>query len=314
MLLYRRINNQMQLCEGNDILSLPLAEEGLAEPVLNWDKQYAAFHDGRKICIYDRQNGRLIDVPVRCRHAFGQMRFDRANRLYCIDGNTIFRWQIGASTLEPLYTLKRAQHGPRDIGVSPDGRYVSFRKYRADSYWLFLLDTATGECRDLKTSIYHYIWVDNTHLAWTKGAGLKLLDASTGKSKTLIRDHTTLLKKISQEDAAHLAAFASADDEYPIDSLDLLGLRDGMLYFSLTLYQFSAGLEHRGIWRVKPDGTAAQYCFPMPAEFQQTAYQYFTEEGHLVWLGSTSAVFDGSATHQLTDGWQPACLFTSRNR
>lgn len=319
MFLYRAEENTIHFCEDNNTFEAKLPEKASSydRPTVNKDGRYIASAPMNRIYVYDKEACELIEAPFKFKHnVFGALRFDEHNRIYYIEGNTIGRWKIGESSPEVLFTMKRATHGPSDLGVSPSGRYVSFLKYRSDSNYLYILDTETGECKDLKFSVYHYIWTDETHIAWTKSGGLKLLDIETGKSKLLIKDHTTLAKKANKEDAAILPYVTTKDNPYLTADIDLLGIFENRLWFSLYVFKSN----HDSIWSVGLDGTCPKCGYVPPYEIASAfrkavaGWKYFVSGG-LSWTKENRLhIYDGESYNTLSSDWRPVVLYTSRNR
>lgn len=264
-------------------------------PVFSKDERYIAVCEGSKIYIHDAQDSKIITPPEQFKNTVFFVRFDDADRVYYIEGNRIGRWDLTAQKVETLYHMSRAVHGPEWLGVSPDGRYISFCKYRSGSDHLFIFDVQTKECRDLKCSLYHYIWIDQTHIAWTLLGGLKILDVESGKSTTLVRGWKDLYKKTGKEYAALLEKFCGKEDIDIYTYLDLLGCKDGKLYFSLRVrYHYRDNeadlseklkkIGHQGVWSVGTDGTNPAFCYVIPDEFVKAIHKGFLSDGSIYWL------------------------------
>lgn len=278
-------------------ITLPKSEYDT--PVVSCNKRYVAVPDGRQIYVYDNQNDKVTAFPEKLENSVYEVRFDSLDRIYYIEGNRIGRWDLSTQKTVLLYNMGRAVHGPESLGVSPDGRYISFCKYCSSSDYLFVLDTLTGECRDLKFSIYHYVWVDESHIAWSKYGGLKILDVRTGKSKTILKDYLTVIKKCRKEDSPWLEPFRTLSDVST--NIDLLGHKNGQLYFSLWVYKYfdpnmnEASIHHKGIWKVNTAGSDLAFCYVIPDEFMKAIYKGFMANGSIYWrTGESLNLFDGA--------------------
>ena len=174
----------------------------------------------------------IITLLHKSKHHITGVRFDKKDNLYYIDANNIGVIDIITSNDTILYNVGKKQHNPQNIGVSPNGRYVSFCRYRGDNLCLYLYDVQKEEFKDYKLSIYHYAWLDDDHIAWSKGAGLKVLDVNTGKSQLIVKDHKSLIKKISKENIEMFDVFKGIDNTSLFVDLDLLRVLNGNIYFS----------------------------------------------------------------------------------
>ena len=334
MTWYRWRENVLQILRNDreveikfsDITIPQLAEISVpvCTPIVSKDERYIAVRSGKKIYVHDGQNNEIIESPGKFKDYVHSVRFDDFNHIFYIEGNRIGVWDIHTQKAETLYNMNRAVHGPEWLGVSPDGRYVSFCKYRSNGYYLFIYDTVEQICRDLKLSLFHYSWIDETHIAWTLSGGLKVLDVESGKSKTLLRDWSAVYKKTERESAAMLEKFCSKDNTYT--NLDLLGFKNGKLYFSLWVNHYYRNdkndlreelksIEHRGIWMVAEDGANPTLCYTMPDEFLKAIHKGIMADGKVYWLeADTLIIFDGKDVERIDGAYNPVEYYEKRNR
>lgn len=241
--------------------------------------------------------------------------------LYFSDGNTFWRWRPGTPRTEKLLRFQRTKGAPIGLDISPDGRYLSYVKFRSDSQMFHLYDLGTGTVRDLRFSIFHYGWLDAAHVAWSKSSGIKLLNIETGKSRTVLRDHRAILKRGGQA-ADVLAPFLPEPDVW--EEMNVLGIREGQIWFSLWLRcrrepllgDLSGVLgrlkrpapAHTGIWSVKPDGSCPRLQLSLPDTVNlhtlsllpdgEAGWEEYTAEDVV-----TTHLWDGT-TLQSFPGWQ----------
>ena len=319
---YRWSNNLLQISKNGQIseilfpdFTVPPSE--YHAPVLSKGNRYVAVWYEKTIYVHDAQNDQIFVAPVKFKAPAFDLVFDSSDRLYYCEGNRIGYWDLANQKIEPLYNMARAVHGPESLGVSPSGRYISFCKYRSAGYYLFIYDTVTQTCKDQKFSLYHYIWIDETHIAWTLSGGLKVLDVETGKSKTLLKDWSAVYKKAAKKDADLLEAFSTTENVYT--DLDLLGFKDGKLYFSLYISPFSRraprNLSHLGIWSIDTSGSCPAFCYTMPDGFYKAIHKGFTENGSIHW-GEEEAlnIFDGKSIRRLIGPYHASIYYQKINR
>ena len=329
MSLYRWTENILQVSKKDEVIEIMFPgittpQSGFNAPVFSKDERYIAVLDSRKIYIYDSKHNKIIESPCKFKDPVFFVRFDAFNQVFYVEGNRIGFWDINTQKVETLYNMNRAVHGPEWLGVSPNGRYVSFCKYRSGGNYLFIYDTVKQICRDLKLSLYHYIWIDETHIAWTLSGGLKVLDIESGKSKTLIKNWSALYKKAGREDAAMLEQFSSK--EHTNTDMDLLGFKDGNLYFSLWVSHYYRNNEtdlreelksihHKGIWMVNEDGTKPSYCYTMPDEFLKAIHKGIMADSSIYWLDADALnIFDGKEVNRIEGAYRPVIYHEMRNK
>ncbi len=326
---YRWAENILQVTKKDEVIEIMFPgittpQSEFNAPVFSKDERYIAVRDGRKIYIYDSKHNKIIESPCKFKDPVFFVRFDTFNKVFYVEGNRIGFWDINTQKVETLYNMNRAVHGPESLGVSPNGRYVSFCKYRSGGYYLFIYDTLKQICRDLKFTLYHYIWIDETHIAWTLSGGLKVLDVESGKSKTLIKDWSALYKKAKKEDAAMLEKFCSKENTNT--HLNLLGFKDGKLYFSLwvdyyyrnnenDLREELKSIHHKGIWVVNEDGTKPAFCYTKPDEFMKAIHKGIMTDGNIYWLDpGVLNIFDGKEVKRIEGPYMPVVYYEMRNK
>lgn len=79
----------------------------------------------------------------------------------------------------------RFSWGPPSLSTRPSGDIVAWIRWRGDDRRLFLDDRSGQISSDQHTSVYRYAWADNETIVYYLGAGLRLLDIRTGKSRRL---------------------------------------------------------------------------------------------------------------------------------
>lgn len=316
MILHNWNGSTLTLSYDGEMSEIVFPEVTNCPPVFSESKRYIAVGAVKNVYIYDVENKAMASHPVKSKEKVREPRFDTHDRLYFADKNSVIRWDFNARKSECLISLPRAFHGPEALGISPDEKYVSFCKYRSDSYYLYLLNTETGECKDLKFSVYNYLWLDETHIAWTKSGGIKILDTETCKSKTVVNDYKSILKKCGNDDKKYLEPFAVSQN--PGTNMDLYGVRDGRLIFWLWVYQFSGDgpeMHHKGLWSVNTDGSDPRSIYNIPQEIFSGLFVHFLEDGNFYAdKKDTAYVFDGVSKKEFPRTWRPIVYFGQASR
>lgn len=337
MLLVDAQKNPIKIYDVDEVFEINIPENISVYDMFSTNKnnRYIALAPQKTIYVYDRETKQLITAPFKLKPAFHSLRFDENDQLYFISGNAVSRWKIESEKEEELFVMKRATHGPSDLGVSPSGKYVSFLKYRSDSNYLYILDTTTGECVDTKISVYHYAWTDETHIAFTKSGGLKILEVTTGKSKTVVKDHTALAKKCPKDNAAILERYVANKDHFITYDLDLLDIYENKIWFSFYITDHDEDIMardpetneltknhicHHAVWNVNLDGTSPRLCYEVPADYWSAilkagaGWKYFVNGCYLWNKDNSLHVFDGK-DHYSTEGeLRPVVLYKNRCR
>ena len=152
---YRWRENVLQILRNNREVEIKFSDITIPQlveisvpvctPIVSKDERYIAVRSGKKIYVHDGQNNEIIESPGKFKDYVHYVRFDDFNHIFYIEGNRIGVWDIHTQKAETLYNMNRAVHGPEWLGVSPDGRYVSFCKYRSNGYYLFIYDRANTQ-------------------------------------------------------------------------------------------------------------------------------------------------------------------------
>ena len=328
---FRWTENKLQIFGDDRTIEIVFPEiqapnEMFHPPVFSADGRYIAVADSEKIYAYDLLNGKHLESPGKFRNVTLTLRFDARNRIYYCDCNHIGRWDLAAQKIEPLYTMSRVVHGPESLGISPDCRYVSFCKYRSSSYYLYVYDTETKQCMDMKLALYRYAWLDETHIVWTGGSGLRILDIESGKSSTPIKDWSAIYKKSKKHDADLLNMFCGKARGRVNTDIALLGVKDGRIMFSLWVSHYYReneenfledlkSIEHRGVWSAEKDGTNPAFCYADPDIDGKAVYKAFREDGSFFWKDEENLhIFDGKAVRRMDLPCSPVRYYEMRNR
>lgn len=339
MPLYRCVGQDVQILEDGQITHIPLPGPLSTPPQarLSQDGRYIFLGNGRGrpsaheekpagvhgLWLYDRSLSQLIAIPHKVKEddIYWDAVFLPDGTLLFSDGNTFWRWRPGMARTEKLFRFQPYKGAPVGLDISPDGRYLSYYKYRSDNPMFHLYEAATGEIRDLKFSIFHYGWLDSTHAAWTKSAGLKVLDTETGRSKTILRDYKAILKR-GGSDAAVLDPFLK--EEPLFDDLHFLGVQDGRIWFTLDIFAHhdrphgslpaapsllrGQPLRHTGIWSVNPDGSQPKLHYELPQTAANVHELLLLPGGTVGWSaypkqgGLLTCAYNGT-TSQSFPGW-----------
>lgn len=328
MRFYRLMGSDFQILDGEKITHVPLPGP-LAPGVyahLVGGERYAAIGNSRAtaeglryvpeeahgLWLYDQQEGQLLTVPIKvtkedCFTADSIM--GPGNTLYFSDGNSFWRWRLGERQGEKLVRFQQAKGAPMGLGISPEGRYLSYYKYRSENKVLHLYDLDTGEVRDTKCSIFHYHWLDETSVVYTKSSGVKALDIKTGRCTTILRGYRDILRWGSAPDI--LAPFEREKEVW--EEMDLLGISGGRLWFSLRLCcpreaALRSGSErepfHHGIWSSAVNGSQPRLHFECPQISSSSSGPVWTGDC-LTWSDSAGAyLYDGRQLREFF-GWKP---------
>ncbi len=320
MSFYKLNDCKLELNENGDVTEIVFPEKVYGIPTYNSSRRYVAVSSLNKIYVYDFESETIITLSHKSKHPISDIRFDKKDNLYYIDGNNIGFIDIKTSKDTILYNVGKKQHNPQNIGVSLNGRYVSFCRYRGDNLCLYLFDTQRGELRDYKLSIYHYTWLDDDHLVWSKGGGLKVLDVNTGKSQLIVKDHRSLIKKIGKENTNIFDEFNGIDSTSLFINLDLIRVLNGSVYFSLAINYFGNGVpedakKHYGIWSINIEENTVEFHYDFSSEYRKAnaGYKFLMNDGSLAWAKNDWHIFDGITETTLLGDWEQVICFDSLN-
>ena len=330
MAWFRWQENILQIFREDKTIDIAFPEiqkpsEAFHPPVFSMSGRYVAVADAKKIYVYDFKNNKYPESPGTFRNVNSTLRFDALDRIYYCDCNHIRCWDIAAQKVELLYTMSKAVHGPHSLGISPDCRYVSFCKYRSSNDYLYIYDTKSKQCMDMKRSLYHYIWIDETHIALTKCGGLNVLDVENGKNKTLIKDWTALYKKSGKDAASQLEMFCGKAKEHTYTDISVIGFKDERIFFFLSvsyyyredednLHEELKSIHHKGVWSVARDGTNPVFHYATPDQFMKAIYKGFMEDGSIYWLdGENLNIFNGKERKRIASPCRPVRYYGMQN-
>ena len=316
MSFYKWNGCKLELNENGKITEILFPEEVWYAPVISSSRRYVAASALNKIYVYDFESETIITLSHKAKYHIGDsIRFDKKDNFYYIDGNDIGFVDIENRKDTFLYNVGRKQHGPENIGVSPNGRYVSFCRYRSDGKFLYLFDTQKEIIKDYKFSVYHYAWLDDDHIVWSKGGGLKVLDVNTGKSQLIVKDHKSLIKKIDKDNARMFDVFNGIDSTSLWTSLDLLRVLNGNIYFSLATGCFGNGVKHYGIWSINLEENTVKFHYEFSGEYLKAnaGWKFLMNNGNLAWKRNEWHIFDGETEKTLSGDWDQVICFDSLN-
>ncbi len=320
MSFYKWNGCNLEIYETQQIKSIFFPKKICGYPICSYSKRYIAVAAESKIYIYDSENESFIQIPYKSKYLRRNMRFDKKDNLYYIDGNNIGVIDLKSGKDAFLYALAKKHHGPQNLGVSPDGRYISFCRYRNDNLSLFVFDKEENELKDYKISVYHYSWLNENNIVLSKGGGLKLLDINTGKSQLLLKDHKSLTKKCSKENAGIFDVFNGIDKLSLWVDLDLLRVINKKIYFSLAIDYFGGGatdksLKHYGIWSIDYNEKKAKFCYEFPDDYRKASagYKFLMSKGNIAWYRDGWTIFDGTTQSHLSNEWKQTVCFDSVN-
>lgn len=320
MSFYKWDDDKLQLNENGKISEIIFPEKADGVPVFNRGRRYVAVGAGNKIYVYDFEAGSFTMFSHRFKTMRYDIRFGPNDNLYYVDGNHIRVIDIKNVTDTLLYNAGRKQHHPQNIGISPGGRYVSFRRYRSDSYFLYVFDTEREELRDYKISLYHYAWLDDDHIVFSLGGGLKMSDVTTGKSQLVIRDHGSLIKRSKNKYTELFGQFKGIDRSALCIGLDLIRVLNGNIYFSLAINYFGQGepgdeKKHYGIWSVNLEKNTTEFHYEFSGDYRKAGggYKFLLDDGSLAWATGEWRIFDGASERTLPGDWNQAICFDSLN-
>lgn len=306
---------EIELPTSENLSELPVSRPFLIEPLLSPDQQYIAFSTDQQLYIFDRTKHELFSLSEKV-NGFYIADFSSANRLYYSDmKNNIWVWDPNHAAPQKLFHLARAIHGFQAIAISPNERYLAFLRYKGENKRLYLYDFSDNTTRDLHTSAYYFHWLDDTHIIWSLLGGLKILDITTGKSTTLLRDHRAIIKKCRTPDSSVLEAFFKQAKSYVFEDINLLSMQDDRILFFLRLSATGCD-SYRAIWSIQTDGTDPRFHFTIPEEFPQSVIDSVHPNGQLFWEVANGEFLscDGTLHAKLSANWRPIRYTTEAKR
>lgn len=347
MLLFRCTDNSVQFWEDEKHWDVSFPEKLARTPTaayLSWDHRYVAFGNDRGIeagsppgtlqptglhgiWVYDLQKHTLTAVPHRVQPSdvFWEASFDRNGALYYSDGNAFWRWNIGDQNPERLFKFQRVKGAPMGMAVNANGDHIAYYKFKSDERRFHLYDIRTDNDQDLKFSIYHFGWLDDTHIAWTRSGGLKLLDIESGKSTLLLKNYQSIMKKCNKADAELLSPFTKFESIDVFEDLDVLGFCENRIMFMLRLFSPKSassrianflnkkpqGTKHSGIWSVALTGKDVRFHFPVPSNYKNSFYTGWDHSSNcLRWIDKEQVLqlWDGQKQKFFPAGWMPVFM------
>lgn len=317
MSFYKLNDCKLELNENGKITEIVFPEKVYGVPTFNNSRRYVAVSSVNKIFVYDFENETIRTLLHKSKYYLTDVRFDKRDNLYYVDGNNIGVIDIITSSDTILYNVGKKQHNPQNIGVSPNGRFVSFCRYRGDNLCLYLYDIQKEEFVDYKLSVYHYAWLDDDRIVWSKGGGLKVLDVNTGKSRLIVRDHKSLIKKIGKEKVEMFDDFEGIDNSSLCIDLNLLRVLNGNIYFSLAInYYGNDAKQHYGIWSINLEENAVKFHYEFPSEYRKAVagWKFLMNDGNLAWARNGWHIFDGISNITMHGDWQQIKYFDSLNK
>ena len=326
MMLWRSEGNSLYLRENqqdwNVEFPVELIDNRWSELRINEDGRYLIYSDIKQIWLYDRQEERLLQLPhkVKKNDMLGDLVMDKEHTLYYSDCGNFWRWRIGEAHPQKLYHFQHIRRGPHDLKISPDGRYLSYFKWRSDDKRLYLYDIQRGTEIDWKFSMYHYDWLDQKHLAWTKYGGIKVLNVETGERQLVLRDYKAVLKRYNGGATEPLQPFLKR--ESVMEDLDLLGNWEGRFWFCLRLLSVDIHMDwetriktegetllYCGIWSVDSTGMDIQFHYAPPEEDMwrgNASCLEMGQEGKLTWFDKIGSlhIYDENS-HEIIQAYHP---------
>ncbi len=347
MYFFKRSDCKFEFYDNGKLKEIVFPETAYGIPVFNSNKRYVAIGSVNKIYVYDFEKDVITTLLHKSKNTIRYIRFDKNDNLYYIDGNNIGTIDIKKSEDTVLYNVGKTPHNPQNLGVSPNARHVSFCRYRSNGLCLYLFDTENKELKDYKISLFHYAWLDDDHIVWSKSGGLKILDINTGKSKLILKDHKSLIKKINKEDAKMFDMFKEIDASSLYVDLDLIKVLNGDIYFTLAISCYSSDpnlgeaiakslyengyfsseeyysknpvrentKKHYGVWSMNIEKNTAKYHYEFSGEYRKanSGYKFLMSNGNLAWARNGWHIFDGITETTLPGDWEKAVCFDDLN-
>ncbi len=304
MSLYRWNDNTLEIHTKERRCRVYFPESPCFGLVQNYNGRFIAIATEKNLYIHDFLERRFFCRSKCSTHSF---RFDKNNRLYFIDKKDLRVLDIQNMEDTLLYHVGRKQHNPQNLGVSPNGRFVSFCRYVSDDMRLFVFDTQTNELKDYKLSVCHYAWLDDDRIVYTKSGGLKTIDVQTGKNHLLIRSYKTLAKK------GFAQVFEPFADQTVLSNLEFLRIRNGRIYFTLFVFSHAIQQTHKGLWSIGIEDPTPEFHYEIPDGFFKTPDHYLAENEKTVWTDGVWHAFDGHEEETFSNEWKWAIRFEERN-
>ena len=272
MILHQWNDNILKLASYDSVKEITFPEATRAVPHFNKNKRYFAVSSVKNAYLYDMQNDTMIAYPYKKDRNTMSFCFDSKDRLYFSDKDSLVRWDFENQETKTLYTFPRAIHLPEMLMLSPNEKLLAFARYKSSGKYMYVLNLETLECTELKFAVFNYLWIDNSHIAWSLSGGIKVFDLNTRKNKSLIKDFKAVYKKCSEADKERIEYFMTAANTE--NCVDLIGKKDDKLLFSLDVFQlgnFESSPRHKGMWSVDFDGKKPTYIHSLPLAFNGLA-------------------------------------------
>lgn len=310
MIFYKWQENVLSIASNEWIKEITYPELTRTKPIFNKKKTYFAVGSETHLYIYDLLSDKMITYTYNYKAETNYINvcFDSKDRVYFWDKNAIMRWDFKNEKIETIYTMTRFIHPPCDFSLSPNEKLLAFRRYKSSAYYMYVLNLETLEYSELKFAVYHYFWIDNSHIAWSLSGGIKSFDLNTRKNKALIKDFKTVYKKCNKIDKEKLEYFMTAPNTE--SCIDLLDIKEDKLIFSLYVFQLLDECyyqqKHIGLWSVNFDGANPSFISSYPVEFINGIFCCYLKNGIFYNRDDNNAkICDGVKTIKFDNKWWP---------
>lgn len=140
-----------------------------------------------------------------------------------------------AGTKMREFKAGRFSWGPPSLSACPASDLVAWIRWRGDDRRLCLESPDGTTSADLRTSVHQYAWLDEETIIYYLGAGLRLLDIGSGRSRRLVPDLAALIGAAEglPDRAARYLRLPAGTCRSSIRGIQVAGRR---LWFAMTLF------------------------------------------------------------------------------
>lgn len=306
MILHQWNDNILKLASYDGVKEITFPEATCAVPHFNKNKRYFAVGCEKNAYLYDMQNDTMIAYPYQKSGYISNFCFDSKDRVYFSDKGSIVRWDFKNQETKILYTFPRAIHLPEMFELSPNEKLLAFTRYKSSGKYIYVLNLETLECTELKFAVFNYLWIDNSHIAWSLSGGIKVLDLSTKKNKSLIKDYEAVYKKCNKADKEKIEYFLTAANTE--SCVDLIGKKDDNLIFALDVFQlenFENNPRHKGMWYYDLNAKKSTYIRSLPLEFCGLTTYYLDNDFVYASDSERAMISNGTILKEFDRRWLP---------
>lgn len=230
-------------------------------------------------------------------------------RLAFESGKAVCSVDADGSDRREHFALGRFTWGPPSLSVSPDGKRIAFVKWKGDNRRLGVCAVDGGDGTVYSVGCFAYSWRDPETLCFALSSGLRLLDVSTGRTATFLRDAAALGKARGFADASPELA-AGLQRNASLQEVSRPVCHDGRVYFQVRVESHHAvasvaangGDYRQHFYRVAERALIRDYVLLNGGRTLAVRMEFFDRNAR---LQRSELIYAGEGASGIPEGWQP---------